>query len=56
MEEIDDADCTHAKRVLKILKQKWFGCSKQCIIAIEIFELEPACFLNALELAWQGTA
>ena len=58
-----DADCTHAKRDCKDFKIKAIQ-SDSLLLAdifinfwnmfLEIYELNPACFITELELAWQG--
>ena len=58
-----DADCTHAKRDCKDFKIKAIH-SDSLLLAdvfinfwnmfLEIYELNPACFITELELAWQG--
>ena len=63
MEDITNADYSHAKRVCKHFEKKkfriisWFVCSK-CLktveICVEIYELDPRKFLSAPGLAWQA--
>ena len=65
MEDITDAGYTHAKRVLNKTYRRIgrFLCSKQYIcdvfenfwiMCLEIYKLDPACFLAAQKLAYQG--